>query len=214
MKNSKKIQRMVGIASLAAITAVLQVIANYITIGPVSITLALIPLIIGAILYGPWAGMFLGGLIGVIVLTAPSTGGFLAINAFATVVLCLLKTAVAGFVAGFVFKALFKKNLSLAIVLAAISAPLVNTGLFACGCLAFFMPTLQELAGGENVLGYLFLTFIGFNFLIEFFINSILSPTVIYIVRVISRNYNVGANFNAGAIYSKEELDGKIQTEE
>lgn len=98
MKNSKKIQRMVGIASLAAITAVLQVIANYITFGPVSITLALIPLVIGAILYGPWAGAFLGALMGAIILSAPSTAAFLVVNPFATVVLCLIKTGVAGLV--------------------------------------------------------------------------------------------------------------------
>ena len=46
--NSQKIKRMVGIASLAAVVVVLQLIANYIP-GPggVSITLALIPLVIG-----------------------------------------------------------------------------------------------------------------------------------------------------------------------
>ncbi len=197
---------MVGIASLAAIVVVLQVIANYVLIGPVSITLALIPLVIGAILYGPWAGAFLGALMGAIILTAPSTGSFLAVNPFITVVLCLVKTAVAGMVSGFIFKGLYKKNLSLAIILAAVVAPIVNTGLFALGCMAFFWKTLQEWAGGSNVVGFLFLTMIGFNFLIEFAVNTVLSPSIVYIVRVISRNYNIGINFNAGAIYAEQEL--------
>lgn len=211
MKNRKQIQRMVGIASLAAITAVLQVIANYITFGPVSITLALIPLVIGAILYGPWAGAGLGALMGAIILTAPSTGSFLAINPFLTVVICLIKTSVAGIVSGFIFKSLYKKNLTIAVVLAAIAAPIVNTGLFALGCMAFFWQTLQEWAGGTNTLGFLFLTMIGTNFLIEFAVNSILSPSIVYIVRIISRNYNIGINFNAGAIYSDDEISEAIE---
>ena len=103
MKNSKQIKTMVGVASLAAIVAVLQLIANYITFGPVSITLALIPLIIGSILYGPKKGALLGGLMGVIILTAPSTGSFLAINPIVTVILCVVKTAVAGVVSGYLF---------------------------------------------------------------------------------------------------------------
>lgn len=211
MKNSKKIQRMVGIASLAAITAVLQVIANYITFGPVSITLALIPLVIGAILYGPWAGAFLGALMGAIILSAPSTAAFLAVNPFATVVLCLIKTGAAGLVSGFIFQALYKKNLSVAVIIATIAAPIVNTGLFAVGCMAFFMSTLEAWAGGSNAVGFLFLTLIGTNFLIEFAVNSILSPSVTYIVRVVSRNFHIGANFNAGAIYNEKELEEKAQ---
>ena len=35
MNNSLKVKRLVGIASLAAIVAVLQVMANYITIGTI-----------------------------------------------------------------------------------------------------------------------------------------------------------------------------------
>ncbi|MDE5565478.1 MAG: ECF transporter S component [Anaeroplasmataceae bacterium] len=206
MKNKRSIQRMVGIASLAAITVVLQVIANYITIGPVNITLALIPLVIGAILYGPLAGAFLGVLMGGIILTAPTTAGFLSINAWATVFVVLVKTGVAGAACGWIFKLLRKKNLTLAIVLATIAAPIVNTGLFAIGCLLFFMSTLKALADGSNVLGYLFLSFIGYNFLIEFAVNSVLAPTVVYIVRVVSRNYNIGSNFNAGVVYDDEEL--------
>lgn len=207
MKNKRNIQRMVGIASLAAIVVVLQIIANYVVIGPVCITLALIPLVIGAILYGPWAGTFLGALMGAIILTAPSTGSFLAVNPFMTVLLCLVKTAAAGMVSGFVFKSLYKKNLQLAVILAAVVAPIVNTGLFALGCMAFFWNTLHEWAGGSNVLGYLFLTMIGFNFLIEFAVNTLLSPSIVYLVRIISRNYNIGVNFNAGAIYAEQELN-------
>lgn len=207
MKNKKSIQRLVGIASLAAMIAVLQVISNYITFGPVSITLALVPLVLGAILYGPLAGGILGVLMGGIILTAPTTVSFLSVNPVVTVFLCLIKTGAAGVVSGFIFKLLYKKNLTLAIILATIAAPITNTGLFALGCICFMMDTLKAWAGDSNAISFLFLTMIGYNFIVEFLVNSILAPTVAYIVRVVSRNYNIGQSFNAGVIYDNDEVN-------
>lgn len=109
---------------------------------------------------------------GIIVLTAPSTGSFLAVNPFATVFLCLFKTAVAGLICGWIFKALRKKSFSAAIIVASLACPMINTGIFAGGCMLFFLDTLKEWAGGSNVFSYLFLTMIGVNFLVEFAINS------------------------------------------
>lgn len=194
MKNSEKVKRMIGLATLSAIVAVLQLIANYIpSIGGVSITLALVPLIIGAILYGPLGGCLLGIIMGIIVLTAPSTGSFLAVNPFATVFLCLFKTAVAGLICGWIFKALRKKSFSAAIIVTSLACPMINTGIFAGGCMLFFLDTLKEWAGGSNVFSYLFLTMIGVNFLVEFAINSFLSPTIIYIVRILSQHFQIGS---------------------
>ena len=174
--NSHKIKRMVGIASLAAVVVVLQLIANYIP-GPggVSITLALIPLVIGAILYGPTGGTILGVIMGGIILTAPSTASFLNVRPFITVVLCLVKTGVAGLVSGFVFNLLKKQNLTLAVILASVLVPILNTGIFSIGCILFYMETLTEWAGGSNAIAYLFLTMIGINFIVEFIINSVLT---------------------------------------
>ena len=187
--NSKKIKQMVGIASLSAIVVVLQLIANYIP-GPggVSITLALIPLVIGAIVYGPKGGAFLGVIMGGIILTAPSTSSFLNVRPVITVILCLVKTGVAGLVSGLLFNLLKGKNLKLAVIVAALVAPIVNTGIFAIACMLFYMETLASWAGGSNAITFLFLTMIGINFVVEFIINSVLSPTILYIVRVITNN--------------------------
>lgn len=204
MNNSIRIRRLVGIASLAAIVAVLQVIANYIAFGPVSITLALIPLIIGAILYGPLGGGFLGALMGLIILSAPSTGSFLAVNPWITALICILKTTIAGVVSGLLFKGFYKLNFVLAVVLASLSAPVVNTGLFALGCSTLMYPTLVEWAGGSNAIEFLFLTMIGWNFLIEFAINSLLSPMVVYLVRVVATRYHLGSSFNPGVLKENE----------
>ena len=195
--NSKKIKQMVGIASLSAIVVVLQLIANYIP-GPggVSITLALIPLVIGAIVYGPKGGAFLGVIMGGIILTAPSTSSFLNVRPVITVILCLVKTGVAGLVSGLLFNLLKGKNLKLAVIVAALVAPIVNTGIFAIACMLFYMETLASWAGGSNAITFLFLTMIGINFVVEFIINSVLSPTILYIVRVITNNFKIGSSLN------------------
>lgn len=195
MKNSKQIKKMVGISVLSVILIVLQLIANYIQFGSVSITLALIPIVVGSILYGPVCGGFLGFLNGILVLLAPSTiGFFMPVDLIATIFICLLKTTVAGIVAGVVFKVLYKKNFKVAVVLASILVPIINTGLFAIGSLIFFQPLL--VADGKTMLEVLLFGLIGVNFIIEFLVNSIASPTILYIVKIGSKNYDLGSALN------------------
>ena len=52
-KNQKAIKKLVGIATLTALVVGLQFLSNYVSFGSISITLALIPIAMGAILYGP-----------------------------------------------------------------------------------------------------------------------------------------------------------------
>ena len=187
MKNRMQIRKMVRISILTAMVVILQLLSSFIKFGPFSATLALIPLIMGAIIYGPLVGTILGLTMGVVIL-ATDAQAFFVVNPFFTILLCLVKTAVAGLVSGYIYKALAKKNKHLGIILAALAAPIVNTGLFALGTIAFFYNTLVEWAGGSNALSYLFLTMIGFNFLIEFSLNAILSPTFIYLTNVLNKN--------------------------
>lgn len=187
MKNRIQIRKMVGISILTAMVVILQLLSTFIKFGPFSATLALVPLIMGAIIYGPLVGTILGLTMGVVIL-ATDAQAFFVVNPFFTILLCLVKTSVAGLVSGYIYKALAKKNKHLGIILAALAAPIVNTALFALGTIAFFYNTLVEWAGGSNALSYLFLTMIGFNFLIEFSLNAILSPTFIYLTNVLNKN--------------------------
>ena len=82
MSNSKfNVRKLVGAAVLAAIIVVLQLVVSSIHVGPFSITLALIPIIIGAIVYGPGTGAGLGAVFGLVVcyavVTGADAGGFL-----------------------------------------------------------------------------------------------------------------------------------------
>jgi hypothetical protein len=65
-----------------------------------------------------------------------------------TIVLVLAKGIGAGVASGLVFKAFAKKNQMIAVVLAAIVAPIVNTGIFVVGCWLFFL----EITGFEALL--------------------------------------------------------------
>lgn len=186
MKN-KKVQRMVGIAIMAAIVVVLQLLGSFIRFGPVSISLVLIPIVVGAAMYGSSAGAVLGGVFAVVVLLQPDTAFFYGISFFGTVITVLAKGTLAGWLAGLAFRAVAKKNEWLAVVLAAAVCPLVNTGLFAAGCRLFFWDALAELGGG-NALAFLLTGMIGINFIAEFVINVVCSPVILRILHAAKRS--------------------------
>lgn len=199
MKSLMNTKKLVTLSVLAALTVILQLLSMFIKFGPFVATLALIPLIIGAICYGPGAGCLLGFIMGAVILFTDSQA-FWVINPFYTILICLSKTAIAGLVSGLVFKGLRRFNFNLAVVVATIVAPIVNTGLFASLALLCFYDTLTSWAGGTNTLNYLFLTMIGVNFLIEFGLNSFLSPAFIYLLRNLNNRYDLGLELNKESI--------------
>ena len=176
MKN-QKVKRMTGIAILTAVTIVLALISNNVTIATVNINLALIPIVVGACIYGPTAGLLLGIVDGALICIAPSTlAFFMPHNPLMTIVLCLLKTGIGGFVSG-VFYNLFKNKSELvAVFIAALVLPIVNTGIFILGVVLFFMPVYGNFI--NLIKGVLTI-----NFLIEFIINLVLSPTIFRIIK-------------------------------
>ncbi len=203
MKNTnQKILRMVQMAMLIALVVVLQIISAMIPPigGMVSITLTLVPVVIGAILFGKKGGAILGFSFGLIVLinciAGLDAGGNILWNnnPFLTALICFVKGIAAGFVPAVLYEAVKgkKEKVSgtrkyMSAVVAALSAPIMNTGLFVCGMLAFFMDTLQAWAGGTNVVSYILLGLAGLNFLVEFLINVILSPAIVRIVEIVKK---------------------------
>lgn len=187
MRASEKTRRLTGLALLTAIIVVLQVVATFIKFGPFPITLALAPIIIGAALYGPKSGAYLGGVFGVVVLLACimgwDAGGSVLWNAnpFLTAVICLAKGVLSGLCAGAVYRALSAKPL-LGSIAAGIVSPVVNTGLF-CLCLALlFHDILVAWAGGTEVFYYILFGLTGVNFLVELAVNLVLSTVIVRVV--------------------------------
>ncbi len=189
-----KIKRMVGIALLMALVLVLQAIGGMIPpIGGFSISLVLVPIVIGAAVYGIGAGALLGATFGAIVyincITGADVGGAMVFNA--NPILCFLvvmgKGILAGMAAGAVYKAFKGKNPGVAMLLAAIVCPLVNTGIFVACMLTFFVDVLAVWAGGGAILGYVLTGLIVANMIPEILINVILSPASARIAKVANK---------------------------
>jgi len=169
-----------GLGILTSLVIVLQFMANYIYILPnVSLNLSLVPIVVGALFYGPLGGAFLGLVDGVIVLFAPGTMAyFWPFSQYGTILTCLFKTLIAGALAGVIFIPFKMKHEKIGVVVSAISCPIINTGLFV-GCVFLFFYNLvlqqaQQTYSGD-VWAYIAFGMIGINFIIELVVNSVLS---------------------------------------
>ena len=83
------------------------------------------------------------------------------------------------------YKAFEKKNKYLATAAAAVTCPIVNTGIFLLGCLIFFMPTITGWAQGlgfESTTKYMLTGFVGINFILEFAVNLLLCPIIVRLI--------------------------------
>ena len=184
--NTLDTRRLVLLALLTAIVIVLQFIGAFIRFGPFSVSLVLLPIVIGAALAGVSAGGWLGLIFGIVVLLSGDSAMFLAISPLGTIIVVLLKGILAGLAAGAVYKLLAKKNRTVAVLFAAAVCPVVNTGVFILGVYAFFMPTVTAwgaAAGFPNATAYIFLGMIGVNFLFEFALNLVLSPVIVRLIQ-------------------------------
>lgn len=202
---SANVLRLVQVALLTALVVVLQFMGSFIKIGPLPMSFVLVPIVIGAFLSGPKTGAFLGAVFGVIT----AAMGIAGVDAFSAmlwvanpvffVVICLLKAIAAGLGAGLIYKALnaaFKgRYITVATVIAAVSAPVINTGIFAVGMLLFFNDTMVSLlpsfSGYTNALQVVFLGLAGVNFIGEFLVNLVLSPAIVRIIDIIRTKIRV-----------------------
>lgn len=188
-KTKEKTLMLAVMGVLTAIVIVLQALAIGIRFGTFSITLVLIPIVVGAALYGWKAGAWLGFVFGVVVLMTDA-GAFLAVSVPGTVITCILKGVLAGIAAAAVYRLLENKNRWAAILAAAVVCPVVNTGVFLLGCLVFFYDTISEWAAGAgfaNVGAYLIIGFVGLNFVVETLINLCLSTVIMRVLSIVKK---------------------------
>lgn len=149
---------------LAAIAAVLRLVGSAIRFGPFSVSLVLIPIVLGAALYGWGMGCWLGLVFGAVVLLSGDAGLFLAADPGGAIVTVLSKGIACGAAAGLCCRWLHPWYPRLSILLSALAAPLVNTGVFLLGCRLFFMPPHPSVgaAGGYAGAGaYLMVGMVG-----------------------------------------------------
>lgn len=193
--NKANVKRMAGIALLMALVVVLQFVGGMIPpIGGFSISLVLIPIVLGAAVYGPKAGALLGATFGVVVtincITGADVGGAMVFQA--NPILCILvvmgKGVLAGLASGLVYRLFKKWNPYVAMVLAAIVCPLVNTGFFIICMMTFFKDVLAAWAGGGEIIAYVLSGLVLCNFVPEMIINVVFSPFGQRIVHTIQKS--------------------------
>ena len=185
----KKVSLMVQLALLAALEVVLTLV--YIPIGTINLNFGLVPIVVAAVLFGPGYGALIGGVSGVVTMIQVLTGQsyfyvfLVSQNPVAASLLCVVKTATAGFLAGLVF-ILFEKFSKFKVVnvlAASVVCPVVNTGIFALGMLTIFGKALmadEEIGtwttGG--LIALVFVVLIGVNFFVELALNIVVCPAI------------------------------------
>ena len=182
-----KTKTLTGMALFTAIVIVLQLLGSFIRFGPFSISLVLIPIVVGAAMYGAAAGAWLGFVFGLAVLLSGDAAAFMAVSPLGTIITVLAKGSLAGLCAGLVYSLLEKKNRYAAVIAAAVVCPVVNTGLFLLGCVVFFLETVRgwgQSMGFENVGTYMIVGLVGLNFLVEMSMDIVLSPLVLRLIRL------------------------------
>ena len=185
--HNEKLVSMILVSLLTAVVAVLAYYGGFIKIGGLaSISLTLIPVIIGATLCGPLAGAWLGAVAGVIFFATPDAVFWLGLSVHGTVITVMVKGILSGLFAGLVYKLLVKLNQYLAVLISAIVCTVVNTGIFLIGSLVFFTDTVSAGASAEGVsVGmYLIVFFVGLNFVFELIANIVVSPAIVRILNI------------------------------
>lgn len=193
-------KRVTGMAVLLALVIVLQGALGTIMIGAVQLNFTLIPIVLGAILYGPAVGGILGFACGLVVLIQVMMGGspFYAIiwtnTPLITTLTCLVKTTVAGVVAGWLFRLLSEKHTLVGVFVASAIVPILNTVLFILGCLCMndsivlFQNMLPDFIG-MNPFIFILVGLVTFNFFIELTINLVLSPTLYRVIGIVDKKF-------------------------
>lgn len=190
-KRKKQIETLALGAVLTALVIILQFMGSFIRFGMFSVSLVLVPIVIGAAMCGIKVAAWLGFVFGAVVLLSGDAAPFMSISLYGTVITVLAKGIGCGLAAGFVYKLLNEKSKYLAVMAASVVCPVVNTGIFLLGCAVFFLEGITPWAAAEgckNVVEYMFLFLAGGNFIFELVTNLILGPAVTTILKAFKKS--------------------------
>lgn len=178
MKKKFDTKRLVLLAVLAGILLVMSFTPlGYLNIGPLAISLNMIPVAIGAIALGPSGGAVLGAVFGItscfqcVGIGGTSAMGVMLfeINPVLALLQRFLPRLLAGWLAGWVYIGMKKlTNSTVSGFVTGFSAALMNTVFFMFALVAMFSGTqyLQDLINGRNILVFI-CTFVGINAVVE-----------------------------------------------
>ena len=141
---------------------------GYLNIGPLAITLNIIPVAIAGIVLGPTGGAILGGLFGMTsFLQAMGIGGASAmglvcfeISPLLTFIHRVFSRILAGYLTGWIFRLTSKHmHISASSAITGFAAAFLNTLFFTASLLLCFGNTeyIKGLIGGQNILVFIFM---------------------------------------------------------
>ncbi len=165
------------LVELALLVAIVLLMAftpiGYIKTFGLEITLIVVPVAVGAVTLGPLAGAILGGVFGVtsfIQCFGMSAFGaiLLGVNPFFTFLVCVPTRILEGLLTGYIYKWLRKTklNANVAVTLANVCCPVLNTTFFMGTLVTLFAGTMREQFGMTKVLPFIF-AFVGVNGVVE-----------------------------------------------
>ncbi|MBR6786154.1 MAG: ECF transporter S component [Clostridia bacterium] len=190
--NTKRTLRLTQLSVLVALLIIFGFTSiGYIKIGVIEITLNVIPVAVGAIVLGPYAGAICGAVFGLTSFwqAASGTSAFGAMlfqhSPVNTFILCFVPRLLVGLLTALIFKALMKpckNNNSVPCAAASLACPLLNTLLFVGSFILLFMKTdiftsLYSESAANNIAAF-FIWFVGLNGLVEAISGFIISTAV------------------------------------
>lgn len=189
MKNKQKITRIVIMGLLTAILVVMSFTPlGYLNIGPLSITLNIIPVAIAALTMGPVGGAAVGAVFGLtsflqcigIGLPSPFGVALFGISPIFTIITCFVPRILDGFLLGYINK--FVADVSNSIVssfITGFAAALLNTVFFMTSLMLLFgkTPLIMDMRGEMNIIAFM-CAFVGINAVFEIVASTIITGGV------------------------------------
>lgn len=191
------------LTTLGLLTAVLLLMAytplGYLNIGPLAITLNVIPVALAAITLGPVGGAIIGAVFGLTsFLQCIGVGGTSAmgailfdLNPFFAFVQRFIPRVLDGLLLGYVFKGMRKAtNVHVSCFVTGFCSAFFNTLFFMTALVLLFGNSeyMQELIGGKNVIVFI-CSFVGINAVFEMIASTVITGFVgfaLYKARLIS----------------------------
>ena len=188
---------------MALMTAVLLIFActpiGTIPIGPLSISMNMIPVAICAVAMGPAGGAGAGAIFGLLSflqcfgIGIPSGMGIIlvGINPFLAFIQRFVPRLLDGLLLGYIFRAVSKKNVYLACAVTGFFSAFLNTVFFMTALVLLFGNTeyVQGLIAGRNIIVFI-CAFVGVNAVVEMVVATLITGAVgsaLFRAKVLSR---------------------------
>ena len=176
---------------MALMTAVLLIFActpiGTIPIGPLSISMNMIPVAICAVAMGPAGGAAAGAIFGLLSflqcfgIGIPSGMGIIlvGINPFLAFIQRFVPRLLDGLLLGYIFRAVSKKNVYVACAVTGFFSAFLNTAFFMTALVLLFGNTeyVQGLIAGRNIIVFI-CAFVGVNAVVEMVVATLITGAV------------------------------------